>query len=28
VKLTRAQADEALTALGASAGEMKDLLDV
>ena len=28
VKLTRAQAEEALTALGASAGEMKDLLDV
>ena len=28
VKLTRAQTEEALTALGASAGEMKDLLDV
>ena len=28
VKLTRAQAEEALTALGASADEMKDLLDV
>ena len=28
VKLTRAQTEEALTALGASASEMKDLLDV
>ncbi|MGZ5927364.1 MAG: transketolase, partial [Rhizomicrobium sp.] len=28
VKLTRAQTEDALTALGANAGEMKDLLDV